>query len=73
MKAILEFNLDSPEDSEKFKVASRATEWYLVCLTLDNELRNMLKYHNAPTEVGDVRTRFHKVMEEYGVSLEDMS
>ena len=77
MKAILEFDLDSPDDSEKFKVASRSTEWYLVCLSLDNELRDKLKYPNdfkTETQALDwARDRFHEIMQEYGVSLEDMS
>jgi hypothetical protein len=73
MKAILEFDLDSPEDQEKFKVASRSTEWYLVCLTLDKEIRDELKYRDGSQSLERIRARFHEIMTEYGVSLEDMS
>lgn len=73
MKAILVFDLEDHSDNEKFRVASRALEWYLVCLNLDNDLRDMLKHRGAGKAIEEVRSKFHQLMEEYGVSLDDMS
>ena len=73
MKAILEFDLDLADEKERFRVVSKALDWYFVCLDLDKELRDMIKYRNAPKAVEKVRALFHNIMQEYGVSLEDMS
>lgn len=73
MKAILEFDLDLIEEEEKFRVVSKALDWYFVCLDLDKELRDMIKYRKAPKAVEKVRELFHSIMEQRGVSLEDMS
>lgn len=73
MKAILTFNLEEPEDRDSFKLACNAQSWYFVCFELDRELRDMIKYRGAGSEVETVRIKLHSIMEEHGVSLEDVS
>jgi len=73
MKAMLEFDLDEPNDGQKFNVASRATDWFFVCFDLDVELRNMVKYKGAPKAVEKIRAKLHELMEDRGISLDDMS
>ena len=73
MKATLEFDLDMAEEEEKFRVVSKALDWYFVCLDLDKELRDMVKYQKAPKAVENVWSLFHSIMMQRGVSLEDMS
>lgn len=73
MKAILVFNLDDHSDNELFRVASRAQDWYFVCVNLDNELRDMVKHRGEGKAIEEVRSKLYSLMEEHGVSLEDMS
>lgn len=73
MKAKLEFDLDRVEDEEKFRVCSNGVSWFLVCLGIDKEMRDLVKYHNAHEDVSLVRQKLYNLMDQHGVSLEDMS
>ena len=42
MRAILEFDL--PEDTEEFAVATKAMDWTLLVLHIDQFIRNKIKY-----------------------------
>ena len=77
MKGILVFNLNDTAEAERFRVASKAQDWYLVCLELDRELRNIVKYDDVGVfkaqAVEEIRTMLHELMAIYKVSLDDMT
>jgi len=66
MKAILEFDL--PEDKEEFEVASKAMDWSLLVLHIDQFIRNKIKYEQDREEVLQlVRNELTFQMEEKGL------
>ena len=70
MKAILEFNL--PEDEEQFNVASKAMEWALLALDLDQMVRKLVKYHPEEYDtktLEHIREEIHNIMEEKGLQF----
>ena len=77
MKGILVFDLNDTGEAERFRVASKAQDWYLVCLELDRELRNIVKYDDVGVfkaeAFEEIRTMLHELMAIYRVSLDDMS
>jgi len=72
MKAILEFNL--PDDQEDFKLATNATNWYIVCWELDQELRAKTKYapDDLPQDKYDAYEEIRDLLREY-MSNRDIS
>lgn len=69
MKAILEFTL--PEDQEEHRVALDGSKWKNVAWSLDQWLRNMLKYENKDTiSVQEVREQIYSELRENGVEFE---
>ena len=77
MKGILVFDLNDTAEAERFRVASKAQDWYFVCLELDRELRNIVKYDDVGVfkaqAVEEIRTMLSELMAIYKVSLKDMS
>ena len=68
MKAILEFNL--PEDTEEFAVATKAMDWSLLVLDIDQFIRNKIKYEQDKDGILQlVRDRLHFNMEEKGLNF----
>ena len=77
MEAILKFNL--PEDNQEFKLATKAQNWWSVCLEMDQWLRAQYKYmpdneysedkYNAYVQA---REKLFELMRENGVSLDDV-
>ena len=66
MKAILEFNL--PEDKEEVDTASRAMDWSLLVLDIDQFIRNKIKYEQDKDGILQlVRDRLYFNMEEKGL------
>ena len=66
MKAILEFNL--PEDKEEFETATKAMDWALLVLHIDQFIRNKIKYEQDREGVlGLVRSELQFQMEEKGL------
>ena len=78
MEAILKFNL--PEDNQEFTLATKALNWWNVCWDMDQWLRTQYKYmpdadysadkYNAWYEA---RQKLFELMNEHGVSLDDVS
>jgi hypothetical protein len=78
MKAILEFNL--PEDNQEFNLATKASDWWNVCWDMDQWLRAQYKYmpdNEYSKEKYDAyyeaREKLFALMQEHGVSLDDVS
>ena len=68
MKAILEFNL--PEDTEEFAVATKAMDWSLLVLHIDQFIRNKIKYDQDRDGVLQlVRNELNFQMEEKGLQF----
>ena len=67
MKAILEFDL--PEDKEEFELASKAMDWALLVLHIDQFIRNKIKYEQDRDGVLQlVRNELTFQMEERGLN-----
>ena len=49
-KAILEFDLENPDDRQTFELVSKADSLKFIIFNLDQRLRNMLKYGEDTTE-----------------------
>lgn len=71
MKAILEFNLDDFDDTEKYKLYNQAKDMYLAIWDFQQFLRNMEK-HNDMTEkeyeiFEKLNDKFYEVLDNYNV------
>ena len=68
MRAILEFDL--PEDNEEFAVATKAMDWSLLVLHIDQFIRNKIKYDQDRDGVLQlVRNELNFQMEEKGLQF----
>jgi len=76
MKAILEFNL--PDDEDSLKLARDGPKWFcVVCDFYEDSIRRRLKYDSLPNNdyhvIETLRDELHTVMDDNGVSLDDVS
>ena len=68
MEAILKFNL--PEDNEEFAIATKAMDWSLLVLDIDQFIRNKIKYEQDKDGILQlVRDRLYFNMEEKGLQF----
>ena len=68
MEAILKFNL--PEDQDQFDVATKAMDWSLLVLHIDQFIRNKIKYDQDRDGVLQlVRNELNFQMEEKGLQF----
>ena len=68
MEAILKFNL--PEDNEEFAIATKAMDWSLLVLDIDQFIRNKIKYDQDRDGVLQlVRNELRHKMEESGLQF----
>ena len=68
MEAILKFNL--PEDNEEFAIATKAMDWSLLVLDIDQFIRNKIKYEQDKDGILQlVRDRLYFNMEEKGLNF----
>ena len=68
MEAILKFNL--PEDNEEFAIATKAMDWSLLVLHIDQFIRNKIKYDQDRDGVLQlVRNELNFQMEEKGLQF----
>jgi hypothetical protein len=68
MKANLEFNL--PEDQEEFNIATKAMDWSLLVLHIDQFIRNKIKYEQDRDGALElVRNELNFQMEEKGLQF----
>jgi len=64
---------NSPDDEPKLHYALHGLDYLLVLSDLDTELRNRAKYDEVDdVKIGWVRQYIRELMEERGVSLEDL-
>lgn len=82
MKATLKFNIEEPEEKAAHRRAISADSAYNVLWTLDQFLRNKIRY--SPVDEAErwkvtaeeqllqnVRNMLHSLMEENGITLDD--
>ena len=71
MKAILEYNLNNPEDKEVFNIASKAMEWSILVWDIDQMLRSKIKNGHTSHEVilQEIRNELKFQMEENGLQF----
>ena len=78
MKAILEFDLNEPEDVTAHKRAVKALDLALVIWDMDQYLRAQTKY--APDDMSqevydafqNVRDKLHEIKDDYNVSIDEL-
>jgi hypothetical protein len=73
VRATLEFDL--PEDQQEFEVAIHAMGWALVVWDLNEWLRSRVKYGGEEDKVNtyqNVRDELQNILDNHGVSLEDV-
>ena len=70
MKATLEFNL--PEDNQEFKLATKGTDWWRVCWEMDQWLRAEGYSEDRYNAYVEARGKLSELMNENGVSLDDV-
>jgi uncharacterized NAD(P)/FAD-binding protein YdhS len=74
MKAILQFDLDLPEDKEAHLRATKATDAYLVIWDMFQELRKDWKYSQDPEVVRHAeryRDLLRRLTEDHGIDLDN--
>ena len=73
MKAVLEFDLDNPDDRLSHYEVIHAAECFNILRDLDDGLRNRLKhgddFPDAIVAVTDIREKLAKLCEENGVDI----
>lgn len=71
MKATLEFNL--PDDSEEYEMYSNALNYYSFINSMNEYLRNEIKYNNHTDEeyamLEKVREQYFELMNNYNIKL----
>jgi len=72
MKAILKFDLDKPEEEERFKVFIKAIDLYFCLYDIDSELRNRAKYENDEY-AEKFRDFMYEKLKQYDLSLDMLS
>jgi len=78
MKAILEFDLNEPDDVTAHKRAVKALDLCIVLWDIDQYLRSQTKYapDDMPEEVYNAldkaREKFYEIMNEHNVSLDEL-
>ena len=70
MKAILEFDLNEPDEREEHLRCVRALDLCLVLWDFDQILRSEIKYNDKDWQ--EVRDKLTEIMDEHGVNLDDL-
>jgi hypothetical protein len=78
MKAILEFDLDNPDDKMSHLRCIKATEMMITLWEMDQHLRSLTKYAPDTTseetydELVRVRKRLHEIMDDNGITFDGL-
>ena len=78
MKALLEFDLDNPDDRIKHLVAIKSQDLLYVICDYFNHLRNIIKYNSdkLPEELIETyiseRDTLFKILNENGINLDEL-
>jgi len=73
MKAILEFNLDEPEDVLSFARTNKAQDYFLALWDISEQLRSWDKhghpFKDADDALSQIRTDFYRVKNHFNINL----
>ena len=74
MKAILEFDLNEPEEREAHKRAAKVDDLYVAIYQFDQMLRSKIKYGELPDQVYEayvnIREQLHNKLAEHEWNLD---
>lgn len=75
MKAILEFNLDEPEDMLSFTRANKAQDYFLALWDIGTQLNSWEKHGHPFKDADDaliqIREDFYRVMDHFHINLNE--
>lgn len=74
MKAVLQFDLDDPQDREAHLRATKSTDAYLVLLDMMNEFRTVYKYGQDPvaSQYAEAwRDKLVELMRDHSIDLDN--
>ncbi len=68
MKAILEFDLDNPDDLQSYKLCNNAANMHSCLFDFDQNLRSMCK-HTDNEQACEIRELLYEYLNQYNISL----
>ena len=76
-KAILEFDLNEPDDRDEHTLMLRSLDLCLVLWDMDQYLRTQIKYNDNLTDgeykaFDEARTKLYEIMNERSISLDNL-
>lgn len=78
-KAILEFDLNEPDDREAHKRAVKSLDLVLALWDIDQYLRSQIKYGDEIeltdeqfTTLDETREKLHSILREYNISFDEL-
>ena len=78
-KAILEFDLNEPDDKEAHKRAVKSLDMALALWDMDQYLRSQIKYSDEYeltdeqyNTLEETRDKLHKILSEYNISFDEL-
>ena len=78
-KAILEFDLNEPDDREAHKRAVKSLDLVLALWDMDQYLRGLIKYGDdieltdeQYKTLEETRTKLHQILSEYNISFDEL-
>lgn len=78
-KAILEFDLNEPDDKEAHKRAVKSLDMALALWDMDQYLRSQIKYSDEYEltdeqykTLEETRDKLHKILSEYNISFDEL-
>lgn len=70
-KAIIEFNLNDPEDADAYYRCANALNLVTALWEIDNRLRSIVKYDSGET-VEQFREEFYNILQENNINLDKL-
>ena len=70
MRAKLTFDL--PDDRYEYNRANKALEMVIALYDIGNYLRDVYKYQDPQDDIGKIRDRFHDILLENNIIIEDL-
>lgn len=78
-KAILEFDLNEPDDREAHKRAVKSLDLVLALWDMDQYLRSQIKYGDEIeltdeqfTTLDEIKEKLHQILSEYNISFDEL-
>lgn len=72
MKAIIEFNLDDPEDKQSYKLHNKASDLWRTLDELSQWIRQKYKYEDAPITPDELHMKFYGILADNNINLSEL-